>query len=379
MRSVVRRKVFWAVLVGFLLLVSFGVFWMLRAKQALEETKLNISSSRIPFQLASLSDSQPAAVDFLPSPPDFRDAQLFHDLLYICGSGGIWAYDLTGGLRATYLVGRDLPPSPPAALVVGTVAGDAQPKLWIGTAAAGILAFDGARFSQIQLQGKGYGNVTSLFMLPTGILLVGLSEGGVLAYNGETIGPFHTRLRNISVTALAGSEGDLWIGTRDRGVIHWQGGSAEEFHDQSGLPDNRVLSIAASEDRVFVGTSVGAAEFRNGKFVRHVADGVFSQTLLATKDRLLIGTVDEGIVEVRLTNERAARFIPVSDGEPHTARRLLELGGIPFALTADGLFEQEVRTGLWTRRIATANSNWTNRNISALSVDSTGKLWIGYF
>src|SRR6266568_6800267 len=128
MRSVVRRKVFWAVLVGFLLLVSFGVFWMLRAKQALEETKLNISSSRIPFQLASLSDSQPAAVDFLPSPPDFRDGQLFHDLLYICGAGGLWAYDLTGNLHATYLVGRDLPPSPPVTMAVGTVAGDAEPK-----------------------------------------------------------------------------------------------------------------------------------------------------------------------------------------------------------------------------------------------------------
>ncbi len=379
-RSIVRAKLRWTVLVGLVFLMALGMVWIVRAKRAVEEARLDVSESAIPFQIRPISDSNPATVDFLPSPPDFRDGQLFHDLLYICGAGGLWAYDLTGNLHATYLVGRDLPPSPPVTMAVGTVAGDAEPKLWIASSTAGILVFDGVRFSQIQVQAdKGYGTVTSLLILPTGILLMGFSEGGVIAYDGAAMAPFHASLRNIPVTALAGSEGDLWIGTRDRGVIHWQGGTAEEFHDQNGLPDNRVLSIAASEDRVFVGTSVGAAEFRNGKFVRHVANGVFSQTLLATKDRLLIGTVDEGIVEVKLTNERAARFIPVSDGEPHTARRLLELGGIPFALTADGLFEQEVRTGLWTRRIATANSNWTNRNISALSVDSTGKLWIGYF
>ncbi len=375
-----RAKLRWTVLVGLVFLMALGMVWIVRAKRAVEEARLDVSESAIPFQIRPISDSNPATVDFLPSPPDFRDGQLFHDLLYICGAGGLWAYDLTGNLHATYLVGRDLPPSPPVTMAVGTVAGDAEPKLWIASSTVGILVFDGVRFSQIQVQAdKGYGTVTSLLILPTGILLMGFSEGGVIAYDGAAMAPFHASLRNIPVTALAGSEGDLWIGTRDRGVIHWQGGTAEEFHDQNGLPDNRVLSIAASEDRVFVGTSVGAAEFRNGKFVRHVANGVFSQTLLATKDRLLIGTVDEGIVEVKLTNERAARFIPVSDGEPHTARRLLELGGIPFALTADGLFEQEVRTGLWTRRIATANSNWTNRNISALSVDSTGKLWIGYF
>jgi len=379
LRSIAHARLRWAVLAGVVLLTSFSLFWIVRAKWALEQAEADISESRIAFQIRPISDSKPALVDFLPAPPDFRDAQLFHDLLYICGAGGIWTYDLAGDLRATYLVGRDLPPSPPVAMAVGTVAGDAEPKLWIGTASAGILVFDGVRFSQIQLQGNGYGNITSLLILPTGILLAGLSEGGVIAYNGATIKPFHSSLRNIPVTALGGSEGDLWIGTRDRGVIHWKGGSTEEFHDQNGLPDNRVLSIAAGEDRIFVGTAVGAAEFRDGKYVRNVAEGVLSQTLLATKDHLLIGTVDEGIVDVKLSNVKGPRFTPVSDFEPHTARRLFEIRGIPFALTRDSLFEQEARTSLWTRRIAAESAGWTDRNVSALSVDSAGKLWIGYF
>src|ERR1041385_4503568 len=195
----VKRTMRRAALAGSVLLVSLGFLWIARAKHALEDARQQVSESRIAFKVAPLPDAQPTAVDYLPSPPDFRDAQIFHDSLYLCASGGIWVYDLNGNLRTSYLAGRDLPPSPPVAMVVGTLAGEAQPELWIATTAAGILAFDGSRFSQIQLQEKSYGNVTSLSMLPTGILLIGLSEDGVMAYNGSGFAPFHSTLRNIAV------------------------------------------------------------------------------------------------------------------------------------------------------------------------------------
>jgi ligand-binding sensor domain-containing protein len=162
-------------------------------------------------------------------------------------------------------------------------------------------------------------------------------------------------------------------------VIHWQAGSTEEFQDQNGLTDNHVLAIAALGERVFVGTPIGTTEFRNGKPFQKLADGVFSQSLLATRDRLLIGTVDAGIVEIKSGSERAGRFIQAESPEPHSARRIVELDGRLFALTADGLFEQESAGGGWNRRIDVPQPHWTDRNISALSVDSTGKLWIGYF
>src|SRR5262249_18044808 len=204
---------------------------------------------------------------------------------------------------------------------------DAEPKLWIATTNAGILSFDGERFSQIRLRTKDYGNATSLLILPTGILLIGFSEGGVLRYDGSALGSFHPNLRNIAVTVLAGTEGDLWVGTRDQGVIHWGGGSTEEFQEQSGLTDNHVLSIAASADRVFVGTPVGTTEFLNGKPMQKIADGVFNQSLLATKDRLLVGTVDEGIVEIRMAGGRTARFVGGDGPQPHRARRPLSFDG----------------------------------------------------
>ena len=374
-----QAKLRWTVFVSLVLLTGFAGIWIGRARHALDQAQAEIRDAGIAFKIRAVSDAKPTAVDSLPSPPDFRDAQLFHDRLYICGAGGIWVYNLAGELQTTYLVGRDLPPSPPVAMTVGTLVGDAESKLWIGTAGAGLLVSDGIRFSHIQIETKGYGNVTSVFMLPTGILLLGFSEGGVVAYDGTRMKPFHPNLRNIPVTALAGSEGDLWIGTRDRGVIHWRGSSTEEFQDESGLPDNRVLSITVSDERVFVGTPVGVAEFRDGKLVRTLAEGVFSQALLGMDDHLLVGTVDEGIIDVKLANQRAARSVPVADSQLKSAKRLFSIQGKAFALTAEAVFEREARTGTWTRRIAVSGPSWTDRNVSALSLDSTGKLWIGYF
>jgi ligand-binding sensor domain-containing protein len=379
----VRTKLRWIVPVALSVVTSLTLVWIVRARRAVEEARADAAHSPISFEIHPISASRPNTVDFLPAPPDFRDAQVFHDSLYIAGAGGLWVYDLAGNLRASYQPGRDLPAAPLVAMAIGTVAGDAEPKLWIATSNSGILSFDGERFSQIRVHAKDYGTASSLLILPTGILLIGFSEGGVLRYDGSTLAPFHPDLRRIPVTTLAGTEGDLWIGTRDRGVIHWQAGSTEEFQDQSALPDNHVLAIAAygvaSRERVFVGTPLGAAEFRSGKPFRKIAEGVFSQSLLATNDRLLIGTVDEGVVEARLSADRAERVIPSGNPELRSARRLLELGGRLFALTPDGLFERESNAGGWNRRIDVPRPHWADRNISALSVDAAGKLWIGYF
>jgi ligand-binding sensor domain-containing protein len=360
-------------------MMSLALVWIGRARKAVEEARADATHSSIPFEIHPISASRPGLVDSLPVPPDFRDAQIFHGSLYIAASGGLWVYDLAGNLRTTYQVGRDLPPAPLVAMVTGTVSGDAEPKLWIATTTAGVLSFDGESFSQLRLRTRDYGNANSLLILPTGILLIGFSEGGVLQYDGTALGSFRANLRNIPVTALGGTEGDLWVGTRDRGVIHWRAGSTEEFQEQTGLTDNHVVSIATSGDRVFVGTPVGTTEFLNGKPLQKIADGVFSQSLLPTKDRLLIGTVDEGIVEIRMAGERAERFVGVDGSEPHAARRLLNFGARLFALTPDALFEQESPAGVWTRRIDVPQPHWADRNISALSVDAGGRLWIGYF
>ena len=42
----------------------------------------------------------------------FTDAALFADRFYLCGPGGLLAFDLNGTLVAQYRLGMELPPSP---------------------------------------------------------------------------------------------------------------------------------------------------------------------------------------------------------------------------------------------------------------------------
>src|SRR5262245_7820743 len=125
MRSTVRAKLRWIVLVTLVLLTGLVGSWIGRARRALDEAQADLRDTGIAFKIRAVSDAKPTAVDWLPSPPDFRDAQLFHDRLYISGAGGIWVYNLAGELQTSYLVGRDLPSSPPVAMTVGILTGEA--------------------------------------------------------------------------------------------------------------------------------------------------------------------------------------------------------------------------------------------------------------
>src|ERR1044071_1764470 len=100
------RKLSWTLLAGTIFFAGLGAFWLIRARQALDEARSDASRTGVQLQFRPISDTKPDSVDFLPASPDFRDAQLFHDSLYLAGAGGIWVYDLAGEPRGSYLVGR---------------------------------------------------------------------------------------------------------------------------------------------------------------------------------------------------------------------------------------------------------------------------------
>src|SRR5689334_22806344 len=118
-----RVRLRWAILVTVGVLMTIGLISVVRAKRAVDQLRADVAGLAIPFEIRPLSEAKPTMVDFLPAPPDFRDAQIFHDLLYTCGAGGVWVYDLAGNLRESYLAGRDLPASPAVAMTAGAVAG----------------------------------------------------------------------------------------------------------------------------------------------------------------------------------------------------------------------------------------------------------------
>jgi ligand-binding sensor domain-containing protein len=283
-------------------------------------------------------------------------------------------------------VGTDLPPAPLGPMAVGTLADARRPELLIATGGAGVLAFDGASFRQILPADPDARQVTALLPLESGSLLLGTAKRGLLLWDSRTLRPFHSTTANLYITSLAGNEGDLWIGTLD-GLLHWQGGQAQNIGEQQGLPDPRVETIAVDGDRAWVGTPAGVAEFRQGRFSRALAPGTFAHALRADNRSLLVGDFPAGVERVSLaattsTTLRRPISAPLATaaGEPTTSpiEQFLPVADRLYAVAADGLLEQE-RDGAWRTVFAGGNALLTDRNISALLADSSGRLWVGYF
>ncbi len=356
------------------LTVGFALF---RAARAFEKAERETARSGISFRVVRL-DRRIGPFEPISAPAVFRDAALFDGNLYLCGPAGLIAYDTAGKERARYVAGADLPGAP-VAVATGTAADVGEPELLIATAGEGLLAFNGRGFRQIRADRAADRNLTALLPLQTGRILLGTAKDGVLVYDGKQIAAFHPALAGLEVTALAGDDSSVWVGTVNEGLLHWHAGQVDRLGEAAGMPDTRVLSIASSNDRTYAGTPMGVAEFVSGRFTRALAEGVFAQSLIVHEDTLLVGTLEDGVVVVplELSRPRPARHM----GRPivGSIERLLEIGGALYALASDGFYRAAPRGGGFERVLERDAALLTDRNVSALAFDDMGRLWVGYF
>ena len=328
-----------------------------------------------------------ARFEWIRSPAVYSDALVFEDRFYLAGPSGVSVYGGRGGLMARYRPGQELPAAPVVQLATGLLGDGAGPVLYAATAGEGLLVLDGvrasSRFVQVRADQAAYRDLTALLPLRTGRVLLGTERRGLLVYDGKRLAPFHKEVRDQYVTALAGDEASLWIGTLDQGVLHWSGGSLERFGEAEGLPDRQVLSLAVEGGKAYVGTPVGVAEFHDGRYYRTLASGFFAKALLVADDKLRVGTLDEGIVDVPLgaSRSRGPRSHGAIEAGPQVenVETLLDSAGENYALARDGLYVRKRAAGGWIPALHQQESLLSDGNISALNFDSKGRLWVGYF
>ena len=236
--------------------------------------------SNLKFTESPLLPAADSGFEWVSAPTVFTQAAEFEGHMYVAGPAGLFEYDSKGSPLRDFRVGRELPPAPLTRLTTAVLTGSRQPELVIATDGAGILAFNGSGFRQILPDDRELRHVTAILATASGHLLIGTAKRGLLLYDGQRLAPFHPSFHQLYITELAGSESDLWIGTMDRGVAHWHGGSAEWFSEANGLPDARVYSIAVAGAHAYVGGPAGVAEFDSGRFVRALASGAFVRSML---------------------------------------------------------------------------------------------------
>jgi ligand-binding sensor domain-containing protein len=370
------RKLWWLGASAVAAACVFGGVVVWRAARAAKDSRAAIESARtLPFAMRRLDRALPA-VEPIAEAAEFADAALFGGNLYLTTPSALLEYDLAGTLRRRWRAGLELPAAALGQLAVAT--GRATPELWIATSGAGLVEFDGHAFQQMLPTDAAGRKVAALLPLRSGALLFGTPRG-VLSYDGTTLAPFQPSLSGLPVSALAGDATSLWIGTSDRGVYHWHAGILDHFAEAEGLPDPQVTSLAAAGSHAFAGTPMGIAEFADGTFRRRLAEGFFASALLDRGDALLAGSQDEGVAAFPIAPRKPRLALNHRGTLAGAVRRLFQLNGMVVALTSAGLYGADGPDLSWKRLVEPQPSTLTDRNVSALAVDSTGRLWIGYF
>jgi ligand-binding sensor domain-containing protein len=360
-------------------LAAFAAFVMWRSSRALRSAAEDVRAEReFSFVVRPLPSSFDNGFEPVSSPAVFVQAARFQDHLFLAGPAGLEEYDPAGTLLHQYSVGAELPGSPLIALATAVLSDSHEPELIIATGSDGILAFNGRTFRQILPATPEARAITSILPVASGHLLFGTKKRGVLIYDGKQITVLHPTLDVTYVTALAGSESDLWIGTLNRGVFHFHAGQTDAFSESEGLPDPQVQSLAISGDTAYVGTAAGVAVFSAGRFSRVLAPGVLSTALLATPTQLYVGSEDQGVIAIPLEGRRPNPNLGPGD-QLLEVHQLFTSRDTVFAVARDGLYQMAPHAFGWQRVLENTAAVLTDRNISALAADSTGRLWVGYF
>ena len=361
-------------------LVSIPLMLMWETQSAVRRARDRAESdSAIHASIRPLERSVPADVETVGAQSVFRDVAIFGGRLFVAGPQGLIEFNADGAAVRWFRTGLELPPSPLVGLTVGVLAAGTEPELLIATESEGLLTFDGRRMLHVRADRGEPRKLTSVLALSSGRVLVGTNTVGLLAFDGRRLSQAHPELTNVSVTALAGTDADVWIGTMDRGVWHWRAGAVDRFDESHGLPDPRVLSIATRGERAYVGTALGVAEFAAGQYVRTLGAGLFASAVAVRGDTLFIATVEGTLAEISLGPRTSRGARPILHDAPARIDRLIDAGGGLYALAEDAVYSVDDRTtGL--RRVVSADAGrLTDRNVSALALDSTGRLWVGYF
>jgi hypothetical protein len=319
----------------------------------------------------------PSGIDLVAANPGFQDAALFDNHLVISARAGLYVYDTNGALLHWYRAGVELPSAELGPMSAGIAAGSTRPELFIATHGGGVLGFDGSQFRQVLPDDTAVRSITAVLALNSGRILLGTARKGLVVFDGRQLSPFPAQPKTKHITALAGTDGDLWVGTLADGVFHVHSGEWDNL--RGALPDPQVLSLSIEPGRALVGTPLGVVEFRDGARTRSLAHGFFAKALAREPDdSLAIGTEDEGVVHAPLASNRTRRLSLSSDTTPVSPIRLALLGDDLYALADSSLFRFEPAQRTWRSVLTAGAPVLTDRNISALAV-SSGRLWVGYF
>ncbi|MBZ5724259.1 MAG: ATP-binding protein [Acidobacteriia bacterium] len=291
--------------------------------------------------------------------------------------------------------------------------------IWVGTS-AGFCRWNGSRAEQCRLTSPG-DRIDSITGDAAGNLFLAGVTSGILRFANGRIEPASGPLRNDFKALLREHDGNLWIGTMNRGLLCLRNGGTEHFTRRDGLSSDEITAMFEDrEGNLWVGTANGLDRFRQPKVARwSTQDGLAGNSITAvcaTRDGdVWVAAVGGGLSRVR--GNRVTTYAREAGLPPATVLSLYEdargtlwagtTGGLGylshnrfveirgtagtrltrvFAITAGrsgGLWLADAQRGLWQLQHglpapAKPDGLPPGKSIYQLHTSRGGDLWIGY-
>lgn len=326
---------------------------------------------------------------WLPAEPAV-DVEPFAGNVYAATPGGLEVYDAQGTLVRRYTSLDGLPENDVTCLE--RFGG----KLYVGTAHAGLLEFDGTGFTRYRFVRPEATHVSAL-RAAEGELLVGTFDAGLFEFDGAQFTRRYGRDLGDAcrqVTAIDEHASRLYVGTFDAGLFVWQEGRAANLRTTDGMPSNRVTGLAFRAGTPLVATDLGVVEIGPAGAPSAI-DRTPNATGLAVRgDQTWIASLTRGVAPTGGDGAGgplrpvASRSVPnpassLGVGLPSSGSLGLKVeDGVLWALMEDGIYtsvasEGPVRFEVYARPDAT--SGVSAGHVAALAIDGRGRVWAGTF
>jgi ligand-binding sensor domain-containing protein len=388
--------------IGLLLLLGTG-FGLLRFKRSVDRTLTSsrqavIDQHSVYLKSRVIIPQAKPGFSLLPARLNAREGVFYQDHLFVTSNQGLLQLDQNGREVRRYTALDGLPSNHLTALAKTAEA------LWIAVGPQGLLKFTGGQFEFFYAERASDFEVTALLAMSSGELWVGTKQRGLLVFQNDRAVEFAPTISARFITALQGDHQQAVIGTFNEGAWVYRQGILSHFRKTAGengsLLDDQVTSVAASLEAVYVGTPLGVTEIRNGKTSRNFAEGLTIRSLTTASKPVAV--TDQGLVTLN-ASATAQLGQPLSAESPHRSfiqhgaasagiNSLLSFSNGWLALADTGIYSTDsLERGMWRqfgkdsygKQAAGADRaeafELSDTNISALAFDENQNLWVGYF
>src|SRR4030095_7900655 len=237
-------------------LMAAVVFYVLRLNRRIaDERERQAAATRVEVEESLLR--APATDGLTPylNASDVRAVASFAGVTYLATSGGLIALDDVGNVKRRFTTLDGLPDNDLTALSVF------RERLFVGTANAGLISFDGQSFRGYRFT-RPKASHFSVLGSTERELLIGTLDGGLFEYNGDR---FARRFNSTAgadfsrVTALLPVESRMYIGTQDGGLYLWREAHIEQITTNEGLPSPHVTGLSVLPSSFAIGGAVAVA------------------------------------------------------------------------------------------------------------------------